>query len=38
MIVLTPFHRIQELRQLILDGHPGVGYRGIWPTDYVIFP
>ena len=38
MIVLAPFHRIQELRQLILDEHPEVAYRGIWPTDHVIFP
>jgi hypothetical protein len=38
MIVHAPFHRIQQLQQLILDEHSEITYKGIWPTDHVIFP
>jgi hypothetical protein len=38
MIVLTPFHRIQEIRKLVADKHPEAAYSGTWPTEHVIFP
>lgn len=38
MIVLVPFHRIKEIRELVAKKHPEAAYRGIWPTDHVMFP
>lgn len=38
MMVLAPFHRVREVRQKIVHGHPEADYRGTWPTDHVIFP
>jgi len=38
MIVLAPFHRVQEIRKLVADQHPEAAYSGIWPTEHVIFP
>jgi hypothetical protein len=38
MMVLVPFHRIKEIRKLVLKKHPEAAYRGTWPTDHVIFP
>ena len=38
MIVLAPFHRINEIRELVERKHPEVTYRGIWPADHVMFP
>ena len=38
MIVLAPFHRLQEIRKLVTEKHPEVAYGGIWPTEHVIFP
>lgn len=38
MIVLAPFHRVQEIRKLVADKHPEAAYSGTWPTEHVIFP
>jgi hypothetical protein len=38
MIVLTPFHRVNEIRKLVESKQPEVVYRGTWPTDHVYFP
>ncbi len=38
MIVLAPFNRLQEIRELVEDKHPEAAYSGIWPTEHVIFP
>lgn len=38
MIVLSPFHRVKEIRNRVLKGHPDVAYEGTWPTDHIIFP
>ena len=38
MIVLAPFHRVNEIRQKIANVHPEAAYRGTWPTDHVLFP
>ncbi len=38
MMVLVPFHRINEIRELVENKHPEATYRGTWPTDHVMFP
>lgn len=38
MMVLVPFHRIKEVRELVAKRHPEAHYRGAWPTDHVMFP
>lgn len=38
MIVLAPFHRVNEIRRKVTNGHPEAVYRGTWPTDHAIFP
>ena len=38
MIVLTPLHRVQQIRKLVADKHPEAAYSGTWPTEHVIFP
>ncbi|OIR04432.1 hypothetical protein GALL_133630 [mine drainage metagenome] len=38
MIVLAPFHRVQEIRRLLAEKHPEVTYNGTWPAEHVIFP
>jgi len=38
MMVLVPFHRINDVRALVLKKHPEAAYRGTWPTDHVMFP
>lgn len=38
MMVLVPLHRINEVKGLILKKHPEAIYRGIWPSDHVMFP
>jgi hypothetical protein len=38
MIVLAPFHRVQEVKNLVIEKHPEAAYSGTWPTDHVIFP
>lgn len=38
MMVLAPFHRVHEIRQKVVNGHPEAAYQGTWPTDHVIFP
>lgn len=38
MIVLAPFHRVNEIRQKVTNAHPEAAYWGTWPTDHVIFP
>ncbi len=38
MIVLVPFHRIKEIRELVVKRHHETAYRGTWPTDHVMFP
>ena len=38
MMVLVPFHRVNEIRKQVATDHPEATYSGIWPTDHVIFP
>jgi hypothetical protein len=38
MIVLAPFHRVNEIRKLVERKQPEVDYKGTWPTDHVFFP
>ncbi|ADI29230.1 hypothetical protein [Methylotenera versatilis] len=38
MMVLVPFHRINEIRELVIKKHPEAAYSGTWPTDHVMFP
>lgn len=38
MMVLVPFHRVNEIRQQVANEHPEATFSGIWPTDHVIFP
>lgn len=38
MMVLVPFHRINDVRALVLKKHPEAAYSGTWPTDHVYFP
>lgn len=38
MMVLVPFHKINEVRRLVLRKHPEAAYSGAWPTDHVMFP
>ncbi len=38
MMVLVPFHRVQEVRDLVARKHPEAVYDGTWPTDHAIFP
>lgn len=38
MMVLVPFHRVQEVRSLVAKKHPEAVYDGTWPTDHAIFP
>jgi hypothetical protein len=38
LIVSVPLHRLSEIRNLLAKKHPEATYRGIWPTDHVIFP
>ncbi|MDP1765496.1 MAG: hypothetical protein Q8K83_01205 [Methylotenera sp.] len=38
MIVRTPFHRIKEVRELVVKRHPEATYKGVWPADHVMFP
>lgn len=38
MMVLAPFHRVQEVRKLVAEKHPEAAYSGIWPTEHVMFP
>lgn len=38
MMVLVPFHRAQEIRDLVTKKHPEAAYSGTWPTDHVVFP
>lgn len=38
MMTLVPFHRVNEIRELVSKKHPEATYRGTWPTDHVIFP
>ena len=38
MIALAPFHRINEIRELVERKHPEVAFEGTWPTNHVMFP
>ena len=38
MIVLLPFHRAREIRELVARTHPEADYGGTWPTEHVVFP
>lgn len=38
MMVLVPFHRTHEIRELVENKHPEAAYRDTWPTDHVMFP
>lgn len=38
MIVLAPFHRVQEIRKLVAEKRPEATYNGAWPTEHVMFP
>ncbi len=38
MMVLVPFHRINEIRELVIKKHPEAAYSRTWPTDHVMFP
>jgi hypothetical protein len=38
MMVLAPFHRAQEIRDLVAKWHPEAVYSGTWPTDHAMFP
>lgn len=38
MIVLAPFHRVQEIRKLVAEKHPEATYNGSWPAEHVMFP
>lgn len=38
MMVLVPFHRAHEIRELVAKTHPDIDYGGTWPTEHVVFP
>ena len=38
MMVLIPFHRVEEIRSLVVKKHPEAVYDGTWPSEHVIFP
>lgn len=38
MMVLVPFHRAQEIRDIVMKKHPEAHYSGTWPTDHAVFP
>lgn len=38
MMVSVPFHRAEEIHELVAKHHPEAAYGGTWPTDHVIFP
>ncbi len=38
MIVISPFQRVQEIRDLVTNKHPEVSFDGVWPTEHVLFP
>jgi tetrahydromethanopterin S-methyltransferase subunit G len=38
MMVLVPFHRAQQIRELVMRRHPEAHYSGTWPTDHAVFP
>jgi hypothetical protein len=38
LITSVPLHRLTEIRNRLAKTHPEAAYRGIWPTDHVIFP
>lgn len=38
MMVLIPFHRVEEIRGLVARKHPEAVYDGTWPSEHVIFP
>lgn len=38
MMVLIPFHRVEEIRGLVVKKHPEAVYDGTWPSEHVIFP
>ncbi|MES2498932.1 MAG: hypothetical protein V4605_10305 [Pseudomonadota bacterium] len=38
MILLVPFYRIKEIRQLVAKKHPEAVYGATFPTDHIIFP
>jgi hypothetical protein len=38
MMVLIPFHRVEEIRALVVKKHPEAVYDGTWPSEHVIFP
>ena len=38
MMVLVPFHRVEEIRALVAKKHPEAVYDGTWPSEHVIFP
>lgn len=38
MIVIAPFQRVQEIRDLVAAKHPEISFDGVWPTEHVLFP
>ncbi len=39
MMVSVHFHRVREIRDLLLKRHPEAEYGGMWPTtEHVLFP
>lgn len=38
MMVLVPFHRAEQIRELVAKRHPEALFSGTWPTDHVVFP
>jgi len=38
MIVIAPFQRVQEVRDLVAEKHPEISFDGVWPTEHVLFP
>lgn len=38
MMILVPFHRTKEIRELVAKSHPEADYGITWPTEHAIFP
>ena len=39
LMVSVRFHRVREVRELLLNRHPEAAYGGMWPAaDHVLFP